>query len=154
MIDLNPAILAQLNLGDRFEIWSERDPGTLFQARISLIEPVTDAATRTRRVHLSLDDNAALRLGALIRARPMLHDRERVTIPASAVLMRKGQPYVWTVNQGDSGRFVRLQRIEIADTKIGDAISVILGLAPGDEVVVRGINSLTDGQPVGESVSP
>ncbi|MTH65837.1 efflux RND transporter periplasmic adaptor subunit [Paracoccus shanxieyensis] len=150
VIDLPPAMLARLDPGDPFEIWSEHDPSVITLAHILRVEPVADAATRTRRVHLSLQRSGDFRLGALVRARPVLQSLDGVTVPASAVLTRDGKPHVWRVGQD---RKVTLQPIQTATT-IADTVAVASGLSPGDEIVIRGIHSLTEGQAVGESVTP
>ena len=36
--------------------------------------------------------------------------------------------------------------------RIGDRVLVLAGLKPGDEVVVKGVNSITDGQKIGPEV--
>ncbi|SMO74235.1 efflux RND transporter periplasmic adaptor subunit [Paracoccus laeviglucosivorans] len=154
VIDLHPAMLARMKDGDQFEIWSESDPGNLSAARISLIEPVADAATRTRRVHLALDRPEGFRLGALVRARPSMQGMKRVTVPASAILTQDGAPYVWVVSTAGNGRTVALRPVQMAGAEIGGTIGILSGIDPGDEVVVRGVNSLSDGQAVGASVRP
>ena len=76
-----------------------------------------------------------------------------LTMPAAALLDSPQGPAVWIVHrQGDTAH-VGLQLVETG-ARVGDRIEVIQGLAPGAEVVTRGIHSLTDGQPVGRRVAP
>ncbi|MEF9603672.1 efflux RND transporter periplasmic adaptor subunit, partial [Paracoccus sp. PXZ] len=62
--------------------------------------------------------------------------------------------YVWVVSRdGDQGTVAR-RRIETLGPPIAGRLTVASGLAPGEEVVIRGIHSLTEGQSVGRSVTP
>ncbi|WP_017999308.1 efflux RND transporter periplasmic adaptor subunit [Paracoccus sp. N5] len=154
VIDLPDAALARLKTGDRYDVWSEADPARLFPATVAQIEPVADAVTRTRRVHLALRDDAALRLGALVRARPSGGPAARLTLPESAILDRGGRPRVWIVSRDGDRASVALREVQARDPALNGRIAIAAGLAPGDEVVIRGIHSLTEGQAVGESVAP
>ena len=154
VIDLPEAALARVRLDDRYEVWTESDPGDRQPARVTQIEPVTDAATRTRRVHLALADDDSVRLGALIRARPLATGEPMLTLPVAAILTRNEQEQVWIVTRGDGPATVDLRAIRTSGPALGDRISIAEGISAGDEVVIRGIHSLTPGQPVGRRVAP
>lgn len=154
VIDLPDAALARLKTGDRYDVWSEADPAHLFPATVAQIEPVADAVTRTRRVHLDLRDDAALRLGALVRARPSGGPAARLALPESAILDPDGTPQVWIVSRDGDRASVALREVQTQGPALNGRIAIAAGLAPGDEVVIRGIHSLTEGQAVGESVAP
>ena len=153
VIDLPAAIAARISAGDLFEIWTENHPQTTQQARVARVEPVADAATRTRRVRMDLDNGDPFRLGALIRARPATGNLRQLTVPASAIVERDG-PHVWVVTRDDDGATVSLRRIGTRGIEIGGMVVVTEGLAAGAEVVIRGVHSLAEGQTVGESVAP
>ncbi|MFC3570523.1 efflux RND transporter periplasmic adaptor subunit [Paracoccus simplex] len=154
VIDLPDIALSRIRHGDPYEVWSESDPDRLLPATVSLIEPVADAVTRTRRIHLALQDDADLRLGALVRARPSSKAATRLALPEAAVLERDGAPHVWVVTRtGDDAR-VALRRIAAPGPALNGRVTVESGLSPGEEVVIRGIHSLTEGQSVGQSVTP
>ena len=154
VIDLPEAAVSRVGLDDRYEVWTESDASNRQPARVTQIEPVTDAATRTRRVHLALADDDSLRLGALIRARPLATGAPMLTLPEAAILTRNGQEQVWIVTRGNGPATVELRAVRTSGPALGDRISIAEGLAAGDEVVIRGIHSLTPGQPVGRSVAP
>ena len=154
VIDLQPAMISRIRPGDEFEIWSENHPELISKARVSRIEPVADVATRTRRVRLELNRSDSFRLGALIRARPASGGLRQIAIPTAAVLLRDGKPNVWVVQrQGDTAQ-VALHQIKIRELPIPDLVTVTEGLSPGEEIVIRGVHSLVDNQPVGASVTP
>lgn len=72
-------------------------------------------------------------------------------LPASALLAEGDARYVWRVER-PSGRVGRIAvRVEAA---ADGRMFVLDGLSEGDEVVTRGIHSLTEGQIVGPQVAP
>lgn len=154
VIDVQPAQLARLEPGDAFEIWSENHPEERHLARVARIEPMADAATRTRRVRLALGHDQGFRLGALVRAQPATRDMRRLAIPASAVLERDGRTCVWVVTREGATGHVSLREVRLAGPGPRDTMMVESGLEAGDEVVIRGIHSLTEGQLVGKGVTP
>lgn len=154
VIDLPEAVLSRVKLGSHYQVWSENDDQNLQPATVSQIEPVADALTRTRRVHLSLANDNSFRLGALIRARPVGSGQALISLPHTAVLERNGQPMVWIVSRGGTTGTVTLRDIVLAGPAVNGQVGVTSGIAAGDEVVIRGIHSLSEGQPVGRSVPP
>lgn len=154
VIDLPDAVLSRLKAGDLYDIWSESDPTQLFPGKISQIEPVADAVTRTRRVHLALGDDSGLRLGALVRARPASSAAAQLALPESAILDRDGTTGVWVVSRTGDKASVALRAVQVQGPALNGHIAIASGLTEGEEVVIRGIHSLTEGQAVGESVAP
>lgn len=156
VIDLPELALASVALDEPFEVWSETDPDHLRKATVRVIEPLADAATRTRRVRLSLEDHRDLRIGTLVRARPLGTEGDVLTLPRTAILKDGDISKVWIVNRGDDKKTgtVSLREITTRDPVIAGRVIVTSGLSAGDQVVTRGIHSLTEGQSVGRSVSP
>ncbi|AGT07439.1 efflux RND transporter periplasmic adaptor subunit [Paracoccus aminophilus] len=153
-IDLPETALVSVTAGDEFDVWSESAPQDIIRATVSLIEPVADAATRTRRVRLTLNDPDGLRLGTLIRARPATSQHQILSLPSAAILIQNDRPHVWVVSrQGDSAA-VSLRAISTEGPAIGGRIAIASGLRAGEEVVTRGVHSLREGEPVGRSVAP
>ena len=152
-VDLTAAELDGITPGTEFLISRDQDDAQPIRGRVDRISPVADAQTRTRRVHIALPKGSGLRLGNLVRASRVTGQTLALTMPAAALLDSPQGPAVWIVHrQGDTAH-VGLQLVETG-ARVGDRIEVIQGLAPGAEVVTRGIHSLTDGQPVGRRVAP
>ncbi|RCW82858.1 efflux RND transporter periplasmic adaptor subunit [Paracoccus lutimaris] len=154
VIDLPEAALSRVKIGDPYEVWAGFEPNTREPARITQIEPVADPVTRTRRIHLALDDDASFRLGALIRARPVSTGAPLLSLPRLAILNQDGQEQVWIVHRDGARATVDIRNVETSGLAHDGHIDIAAGLSPGDEVVIRGIHSLTPGQPVGRSVLP
>ncbi|MDF3607867.1 efflux RND transporter periplasmic adaptor subunit [Paracoccus sp. DMF-8] len=155
VIDLPESALADVRPGDGFQVWSsDIAPPEFIAASVRLTEPLADAATRTRRVHLSLADKGNFRLGTLILARPASDGAQTITVPVTALRMQDDQPHVWLVGTENGQRAVTLRPVTTAGPVLSGRIAVPEGLALGDEIVTRGVNSLTPGQAVGASVTP
>lgn len=124
-------------------------PGT-----VSRIAPLADPQTRTRRVFVTLPDDTGLRLGSLVRVHRAGATGINLTVPTRAVLTTQdGSSAVWVVNRSGDSATVHLQPVTTG-SPMGDRIVVTKGLTEGAEVVIRGINSLTEGQTVGRGVHP
>ncbi|KGJ03340.1 RND family efflux transporter, MFP subunit [Paracoccus halophilus] len=154
VIDLPEGVLKRLRPDDRYQVWSENDPDDLQPATISRIEPIASTTTRTRRVHMALTDQAQFRLGALIRVRRIATGDAAISLPQSALLTTAGKAQVWVVADDGASRTVSRRDVTLAGPAEGGLIGIASGISPGDEVVIRGIHSLTDGQTVGRRVAP
>lgn len=152
VIDLPESTLAVLPPDVSFDVWREGSPETRIQARILQIEPQADSATQTRRVHLDLDDHGDFRLGSLVQAR-RTDDAHVLTVPIAAIFEHEGVPTVWLVRRDGATGVVDPVPVEIG-TRVNGTAVIAGGLVEGDEVVIRGVNSLTQGQLVGRSVRP
>lgn len=123
------------------------DPTVSARATVREIAPQSDPLTRTRRVRLTLDDaSAAFRLGTTVTTALLEPEtgRDRITLPAMAVLDRDGATSVWIVGSDDR---LRSQSVTL-DGPRGDVVAVAAGLAPGDRVLVAGVHSVAAGQAV------
>lgn len=82
-------------------------------------------------------------------AAPDAADTASAAPPASATPSPTPQTAsVWVVTRTADGATVALQPVTLGAT-FGDRVEVTSGLSAGAEVVIRGVHSLTDGQPVG-----
>lgn len=153
MIDLPESALAGLPADAVFTLWQRTDPDRQVRAVLDRIDPIADTATRTRRLYLTLPDDAPFRLGALIRAHLGTASEPALMVSGAAIFQRDGAPHVWRVVRGDGNAHVQAVRVTPGGAFQG-AVLIAEGLDPGDEVVIRGVNSLADGQAVGERVQP
>lgn len=152
-IDLIEAQVQGMKPGARFQVWRDRDGETPIEGTVVRIDPVADPLTRTRRVSIALPDDAGLRLGSLVQARPAGTDAGGLTVPTGALVRSGDASAVWTVaRQGDTAT-VSLRPVQTGGV-IGNRTQITAGLSPGDEVVIRGVHSLTEGQAVGQRVAP
>lgn len=163
VIDLPEITLAGLPRDAAFTVWQRTEPTVEISARLERIEPMADTATRTRRLHLRLPPEAPFRLGALVRARLGTAREPVLTVASKAVFERDGRSWVWCVlreNAGDeagaeAGAVAHVRAVPVkAGAEFQGRIVINKGLKVGDEIVIRGVRSLKDGQAVGRRVVP
>lgn len=152
VIDLTEQDVANLDIGATFTAELIALPDMQAKAVLSRIDPVADRSTRTRRLHLSLDPAAddSFRLGALAMVTPDTQADSALSLPRSAILTPDTAPQIWVVDRSTNTVHARPVTLGAA---FGDRIRITQGLLAGDEVVLKGINSLTDGQTVGPQVT-
>lgn len=153
VIDLPESSLEGLPSDAIFTIWQRGDPDRQIEAMLDRIDPLADRATRTRRLYLTLPGDAPFMLGALVRARFGTAGKPALTVPIVALFDQEGQKSIWRVVR-DAGT-ARVEAVAVqTGAEFQGQILISEGLTPGDEVVIRGVNSLNDGQPVGRRVDP
>ena len=146
VVDAPDSAAATLAVGSPFEVAAELDPTLRVTGKIREIAPQADAATRTRRIKIALDNPpSAFRLGSTIKAWPTEGARLEVRLPASALLDKDGKTFVWIVDPATAK--VATRAVTVADPR-GDPVVVTAGLDPAMRVVTAGAHSLTEGQSV------
>ncbi|HFD80251.1 MAG TPA: efflux RND transporter periplasmic adaptor subunit [Gammaproteobacteria bacterium] len=115
--------------------------GASHPARVVAVQPDPDPETFTHAVRLSIPASET-RVGALARARLPLPPRLGVlAVPATAVLLDEGGAYVFRLRDG------RLQRLPVrTGIRVGEQQVILSGVAQGDELVVRDVAALADGE--------
>lgn len=145
VVDIGADFPVPLRVGLPFTVSLLLQPNVQIQGEIREIAPQADAATRMQRVRIALNDPPpGFRLGATVMARLGNDLPSALQVPASAVLTRDGEDFVWVVDLPAST--VSLRKVLL--TQDGGEKNVIAGLAPGARVVTAGIHSLTPGQHV------
>ncbi|RWH94063.1 MAG: efflux RND transporter periplasmic adaptor subunit [Mesorhizobium sp.] len=147
VVDLPDSVTRSLAVGAAFEIRLQADPTIKAAGRVREIAPQADAATRTRRVKVTLDQLVdAFRIGATITAHPVMAvEAAALEIPVSALQERDGAVRVWLVDP--AARTVKTVPVEVA-AREGDRARIANGISAGARIVVAGVNSLSEGQTV------
>ncbi|SHH64646.1 efflux RND transporter periplasmic adaptor subunit [Marivita hallyeonensis] len=127
------------------------DVGETVELSMRAILPTEFSATRTRPVRFELiEPNAAIAVGQTVTLDvPISAPREVTTVPKDALVQAQGG---WSVFLNQDGKATP-RTIEIG-AALDNAFEVISGLAPGDEVVVRGNERLRPGQDIEPSGPP
>jgi RND family efflux transporter MFP subunit len=141
-----PEMAEAIAIGSRFTVSLQINPAISVKGVVREVAPSADAATRTRRVKIALENPPdTVRLGTTITAELEGPDLTAIMIPETAVLQKDGKPNVWLVD-AQKGE-VRLVPIE-TDAAVGRYLPVSSGLKAGDRVVTAGVNSLEEGQKI------
>ncbi|MDT8408051.1 MAG: efflux RND transporter periplasmic adaptor subunit [Wenzhouxiangellaceae bacterium] len=148
--EMPEAFLDQVSLGDpvRLSPWNAESPATT--ATVADIDSRVDPATRTFTARARIDNSQdRWRPGMGFKVVLELAGREFVSVPELALQWGGDGAYVWVID--DDGR-ARRQPVSLVQRNAG---GVLLGdgLAPGDRVVLEGVQKMSDGRPV-EVVDP
>ena len=152
--------ISKIRLGLRAEVTLEAYPDRVFPAAVKELSPVLDPASRTMEVRLDVyGDGARLKSGMFAKVRVITENKQNVVkIPATAVVKRFGESYVFVVETDpvDPAFRVARKRAVVSGILIDDKLEVASGLAAGEEIIVRGQTLLEDGTRVNvvERVAP
>lgn len=138
--------VVRLAEGDRADITVDALPELRLHGQIARIYPAADSSSRQVTVELAIADAPAnVRLGFLARAHLVLETIPAgLLVPEDAVLRgAEAASFVWLVRDG----VATIRPVEVGLRIDGRAL-IASGLAAGDEVVVRGMARLRDGEPV------
>ena len=114
------------------------------QHPVRTVVPVGDAVSRMVEVRLTADDSEWL-VGTPVQVSlPSDAAASTVAVPRDALVERSGQSYVYKVNENAVAEQVTVQIRSI----VGLWVGVTDGIAPGDQVIVRGAERLSPGQAV------
>lgn len=151
VIDVPQETLALLQPGARFVIEPRIEGGQAVSGTLRLIEPVADAATRSRRLRIRLGpEGAQMRLGTFVTARLDSPAQPLFTLPAEALMLTPEGALVWRVGPERRAEAVLVQ----LGAALGTRMIITGGLREGDEVLVRGIHSVEEGAILGARVQP
>jgi membrane fusion protein (multidrug efflux system) len=116
------------------------------QGRFVFIDRAVDVKTGTLRVRAEFPNREKLlRPGMFARARVDLGTRENcVVIPQRAVLELQGKTFVWVVTKEKT---THQRPITVAE-QVGSEFVVSDGLAPGECIILEGIQKAREGEPV------
>ncbi|MDR1587426.1 MAG: efflux RND transporter periplasmic adaptor subunit [Treponema sp.] len=142
------------------EITLDAWPGEVFQGSISEVAPTVDPASRTMEVRVNMNNpGSKLKAGMFAKVRIITERKDEIVkIPASALLSRFGETYVFTVEKDPADPAVSLARrkVVVPGISIDNVLEIQQGLAPDEEIIVRGQTLLEDGTRVNviERVAP
>ncbi len=141
-VDLVGADIARVEPGLEARLRHFAWEGEHFAGRVMRLAPTIDPITRTVRVEVEVDNAARkLRPGMFVEVTLVAERREEVpVVPREAVTERGGTRVVFVLDS---------QRVEQREVVPGlgddEIVEVRQGLESGERVVVRGLETLTDG---------
>lgn len=122
--------------------------GQTVQGRVRALAPSVDPATRNGLVYVDLPTStAALRAGMFARGEFALAQRPALTLPQSAVVLREGFAYAFTLPDAGEPRRVTQVKLQLGRRQ-GERVEVLGGLDPQARVVEAGVGFLADGDVV------
>ncbi len=138
--EVTTADLYKLKQGMTAHIISPDPAQPAVTGKVRMIAPVIDPQTRYGLVYVDIPTTQAVRMGMFVKGEFDLGQKPALTVPQTALLLRDGFSYVFTVN--DKNR-VTQQKVNVG-RRLGDRVE-ILDLAPNVKVVSSGTGFLADG---------
>jgi RND family efflux transporter MFP subunit len=142
-----------VRLGQPVDVTVDAFANRSFRARITRIASAADPKTRNFEVEVAIPNrDHLLKVGMIGSVHLAIgaadDDGGALHVPLSAMVQANGGKYgVFVVSASEGGPIARLRSVEIGRV-IGTDISVVSGLASGDEVITTGATLLKDGQRV------
>jgi multidrug efflux pump subunit AcrA (membrane-fusion protein) len=134
------------------EITLDAWPGEVFQGSISELSPTIDIASRTMEIRVNVNDlSSKLKPGMFAKVRIITESKDNIVkIPASAVVNRFGEQFVFVVEKDPEDPEIDIVRrqVIVPGIHIDGIMEIQNGLNADDEVVVRGQTLLDDGSRV------
>ena len=151
VVDIPDALIGTVEPGMSFLVRLQAAPAITASAIVREIGPLADAATRSRRVRLTLQSPAsAFRIGTTITVAVEKAMQPRVMLPAQAVFEADGTAHVWVL--ASDGKHVTRRAVTLLAPApphdASDDVAVASGLSAGEKVVTVGVHGLRDGQAV------
>lgn len=137
--EVNASDLARLRVGTQALITTTS--GTQVRGKVRMLGPTVDVNTRNALVYVDLPAQAELRAGLYASGQFQLGDKQALSVPLSAVVVRDGFPSVFEL-QGSN--HVILRRVRTGQ-RVGDRLEITEGLAREARIVARGGTFLNDG---------
>ncbi len=139
--ELAEADLARVQKGATVAITGN---GQTVMGRVRAVSPGVDATARTGTIYVDLPDPGELKIGSFVEGRIVTSTARALMVPASAVVQRDGYNYVFTIDDKNLARRVRVSTGASSDGRI----EVLSGLAAGTPVVSTGAGFLGEGDRV------
>jgi len=120
-------------------------PDVEFTGVVDFVDPVVQLPSRTITVKAEVPNRERdLRAGMFIEARLATDMRpDAVIIPEDAILPLAGASFVWVITEGTASR----RQVELGVRTPG-FVEILTGVEAGEQVVVGGLERLSDGAPV------
>lgn len=134
--------VAELKPGLKAEITLEAYPGYIFNASVSRVSPVVDAATRTKEIILNFDKKDS-RINVGMFAKVKLYTSKysnEIVIPKDSVVSNNDNSYIFVINDNST---VSKRSVKTGKT-VDNFIQITDNLVKGERVVTEGILSLSD----------
>ena len=134
--------LARIQPGQKVQVTPAG--GAPVAGTVRMVAPLVDPATRNGLVYVDLPRPGSARAGMFARGEFAIGEREGLTLPQSAVVLRDGFHWVFELGAGD-----RVQQRKVGvGSRFGERIEITGGLPATARVVAQGAGFLADGDVV------
>jgi RND family efflux transporter MFP subunit len=132
--------------GGQITVALNDDPAVTATGVVREVSPQADPVTGTFTVRVGLQNPPqGMLLGSVVSGRMTIPGEQMIAIPSSALMTSGGNPAIWVVDPTSSTALLR--NITVLKYE-PNSVVVGTGVAPGDTVVVAGVQTLRPGQKV------
>lgn len=138
--------LGQIQVGQKLMLRFDAMPGIEREGQVGAINPLVDVGGRSILLRADVPNaDDALRPGLFARVQLQFADDKALVIPEAALVPSEEARYVY-LYRADQGQVERRQ-VQIGLRRNGK-VEVLEGLAEGDQIVVAGVQKISDGAAV------
>jgi len=123
------------------------DGSVLAETALDFVSPQVDEATQTVLAKAPLPDAAGFRTEQQVRVRVVWSKDAGLTVPVVAVSRVGGRSFAYVAESVEGGTVARQRTLRLGPI-VGNDYVLLDGLAPGDRLIVAGIQKIRDGAPV------
>lgn len=141
-----PAVnLSKLKVGLPVYAETEALKDMVYRGRIQSVNTRVDPVTRSVLVRAIIsNEDGAIKPGLLMKVTLLENQRMALMVPEESILQRQDYHFLFIV---DDNNIVEKRKVEIGIRQPG-LVEITSGLLEGEDIIVRGINSVRDGQKV------
>jgi RND family efflux transporter MFP subunit len=149
VIEVVDRSLGDFSTGQSVELAIDAFPGESFTGQVTRISPVADSASRLLPIEITIaNPGGRINSGLLARVTSIGNQASAVIVPESALeTAESSDPQVFVVSETDGSPVVEVRSVQVGDRADGQ-VTILSGLAPGEQYVVSSSQPLESGQPV------
>jgi len=130
--------VADVKVGQTLELKVDAMPGRTFEGKVYAISPLVEAGGRSVLVRAKVDNAAGnLHPGMFARVQLLTSEAPALVVPESALSPSGQSQFVYRVVEGAAERVL----VQLGERR-GGLVEIVSGLAPGDLVVVSGLQRM------------
>jgi len=136
--------LSKVGVGQQLTLRLDALPGQERQGLVYAVSPLVDAGGRSILLRATVDNkDSVLRPGMFARVQLLFNQDKALVVPEAALSPSGETQYVYRVKDG------RAERREVTNGERREGrVEILTGVAAGDQLVVAGIQRVTDGAAV------
>lgn len=147
VINVAERFVSRIKKGQKALLSFTAYPGETFTAKVTEVNPVLDATSRSMTVKLKLEPaDSRIKIGMYCRVKLITETiHNALAIPRNAVISRSGENYVFVVDP--TTNIVKAQPVKIGIT-VDDMLEIESGLNANEQIVISGQTLLDNGSHV------
>lgn len=149
VIEVADSNLTEFSVGQSVELAIDAFPNETFTGQVTRISPVADSTSRLLPVEITVaNPDGRIGSGLLARVTSVGSQSSAVIVPESALeTAETSDSQVFVVSETDGNPVVEVRSVQVGDRTDGQ-VTILSGLTPGEQYVVRSSQPLESGQTV------